>query len=80
MFWTICAAPTAPRSSRDERWPLVFVVFAGVVMLGGFIFTQLSAELTPPEDRGNLVIQVQAPEGAGFEYTTRVMRQVKRCC
>ncbi len=57
--------------------PLVFAVFAGVVVLGGFIFTQLSSELTPPEDRGNLVVQVQAPEGAGFEYTNRVMRQVE---
>ncbi|MEQ1818202.1 MAG: efflux RND transporter permease subunit [Terricaulis sp.] len=57
--------------------PLVFAVFAGVVVLGGFIFTQLSSELTPPEDRGNLVIQVQAPEGSGFEYTNRVMRQVE---
>ncbi len=57
--------------------PLVFAVFGGVVVLGGFIFTQLSSELTPPEDRGNLVVQVQAPEGAGFEYTNRVMRQVE---
>lgn len=57
--------------------PLVFAVFGGVIVLGGFIFTQLSSELTPPEDRGNLVVQVQAPEGAGFEYTNRVMRQVE---
>ncbi|MEQ1490359.1 MAG: efflux RND transporter permease subunit [Terricaulis sp.] len=57
--------------------PLVFAVFAGVIVLGGFIFTQLSSELTPPEDRGNLVVQVQAPEGSGFEYTNRVMRQVE---
>ncbi len=57
--------------------PLVFAVFGGVILLGGFIFTQLSSELTPPEDRGNLVVQVQAPEGSGFEYTSRVMRQVE---
>ncbi|MBX3428805.1 MAG: efflux RND transporter permease subunit [Hyphomonadaceae bacterium] len=57
--------------------PLVIAIFAGVIVLGGFIFTQLSSELTPAEDRGNLVIQVQAPEGSGFEYTNRVMRQVE---
>ncbi|MEZ5971108.1 MAG: efflux RND transporter permease subunit [Hyphomonadaceae bacterium] len=57
--------------------PLVIAIFAGVIVLGGFIFTQLSSELTPAEDRGNLVIQVQAPEGSGFEYTSRVMRQVE---
>lgn len=56
---------------------VVFAVFAGVVVLGGYIFTQLSSELTPPEDRGNLTVFAQAPEGAGFEYTSRVMRQVE---
>src|SRR5262249_24756503 len=40
-------------------------------------FTQLSSELTPPEDRGNLIVQAQAPEGAGFEYMSRVMDQVE---
>src|SRR5690606_8598690 len=55
--------------------PLVFAVFGGVVLLGGFLFTQLSSELTPPEDRGNLIVFAQAPEGSGFEYTNRVMTQ-----
>ncbi|MBL8547930.1 MAG: efflux RND transporter permease subunit [Hyphomonadaceae bacterium] len=57
--------------------PLVFAVFAGVLVLGGYLFTQLSSELTPPEDRGNLTIFAQAPEGAGFEYMSRVMGQVE---
>ncbi len=57
--------------------PLVFAVFAGVVVLGGYLFGQLSSELTPPEDRGNLTISAQAPEGAGFEYMSRVMGQVE---
>ncbi|HEX8902988.1 efflux RND transporter permease subunit [Vitreimonas sp.] len=56
---------------------LVFAVFGAVVLLGGFIFTQLSSELTPAEDRGNLIVFAQAPEGAGFEYTSRVMSRVE---
>ena len=56
---------------------LVFALFAGVVVTGGFLFTQLSSELTPPEDRGNMIIFAQAPEGAGFEYMSRVMGQVE---
>ncbi len=56
---------------------LVFAVFIGVVALGGIIFTQLPSELTPPEDRGNLTIFAQGPEGAGFEYMSRVMDQVE---
>lgn len=56
---------------------LVFAGFAGVVVVGGFLFTQLSSELTPPEDRGNLMVFAQAPEGSGFEYMSRVMDQVQ---
>jgi len=56
---------------------IVFAVFAGVIALGGFIFTQLSSELTPPEDRGVLVVSVNGPEGAGFEYTSRVIGQAE---
>ncbi len=56
---------------------LVLLMFAGVVIVGGYLFTQLSSELTPPEDRGNLAVFAQAPEGAGFEYMSRVMSQVE---
>lgn len=56
---------------------LVLLIFAGVVIVGGYLFTQLSSELTPPEDRGNLAVFAQAPEGAGFEYMSRVMSQVE---
>lgn len=56
---------------------LIFALFGAVVLIGGFILTQLSSELTPAEDRGNLIIFAQAPEGAGFEYTSRVMQQVE---
>ncbi|MEQ1618624.1 MAG: efflux RND transporter permease subunit [Terricaulis sp.] len=57
--------------------PLVLSAFVGVSLLGLFVFSQLSSELTPPEDRGNLGVSVSAPEGAGFEYTSRIMRQVE---
>ncbi|MDX2275502.1 MAG: efflux RND transporter permease subunit [Hyphomonadaceae bacterium] len=57
--------------------PIVFVIFAVVVLGGGFLFTQLPSELTPPEDRGVLIANIQAPEGAGFDYTSRVMSQVE---
>lgn len=56
---------------------IVFAVFAGVLVTGGYLFTQISSELTPPEDRGNLIVFAQAPEGSGFEYMSRVMTQVE---
>ena len=56
----------------------VFIAFGAVIALGGFMFTQLSSELTPPEDRGVLLVAANGPEGAGFDYMTRVMGQVER--
>jgi multidrug efflux pump len=67
----------ASLSAALNAKPIVFAMFAGVVLIGGFIFTRLSSELTPAEDRGNLVVTMQAPEGSGFEYTSRVMAQVE---
>lgn len=57
--------------------PLVFLLF-GVVLFGAWFLTrQLPSELTRPEDRGNLTVSVQTPEGSGFEYTRRVMADVE---
>jgi multidrug efflux pump len=56
---------------------LVFALFGGVLFTGWFLFSQLSSELTPAEDRGMLMTFISAPEGSGFEYTSRVMEQVE---
>jgi multidrug efflux pump len=57
--------------------PLVLGLFGLVVAGGVFLLMQLPSELTPPEDRGNIVVQVQGPEGAGFEYTERMMADIE---
>ncbi|MDX2234888.1 MAG: efflux RND transporter permease subunit [Hyphomonadaceae bacterium] len=69
------------RASLDvalQAKPVVFALF-GVVLVGGwFLMQQLPSELTRPEDRGNLLINVQTPEGSGYEYTKRIMDDVER--
>src|SRR5690606_9889519 len=60
-----------------EHKRVVFAVFAGVILSGAFIFSQLSSELTPAEDRGMMMACVNAPEGAGFDYTSRAIEQVE---
>jgi multidrug efflux pump len=55
---------------------IVLAAFACVGLGGLFMFSQLPSELTPAEDRGNILISIAAPEGAGYEYTLRVMQQV----
>ena len=48
---------------------LIVLVAAGA----GGIFLTLPNELVPPEDRGRVGIRVQGPEGAGFDYTRKIM-------
>ena len=50
---------------------------AGVVVLIGagaaVMFLNLPETLVPDEDRGRVVVRVQGPEGAGFDYTREIM-------
>ncbi len=48
---------------------LIFLVAAGA----GVMFLALPSELVPSEDRGRIVGRIQGPEGAGFDYTRRIM-------
>jgi len=48
---------------------LIVLVAAGA----GGIFLTLPNELVPPEDRGRVGIRVQGPEGAGYDYTRKIM-------
>ncbi|WP_313105785.1 efflux RND transporter permease subunit, partial [Brevundimonas sp.] len=48
---------------------LIVLVAAGA----GGIFLVLPNELVPNEDRGRVQIRVQGPEGAGFDYTRKIM-------
>lgn len=57
--------------------PLVIVVGLTVAGLAGWLFTQIPSELSPTEDRGNIVAIASAPEGASIEYTDRYVRQME---
>jgi multidrug efflux pump len=49
----------------------VVILLVGLGTAG--MFLKLPSELVPPEDRGRVGIRVAGPEGAGFEYTRRIM-------
>lgn len=53
---------------------LVGVVFAGIV----FLWTQVPSELAPEEDRGQFSININGPEGAGFDYSKRQTQKVEQ--
>ncbi len=50
-----------------------------VVVAGGaaFMFLTLPNELVPAEDRGRVQIRVQGPEGAGFDYTRKIVMGIE---
>jgi len=47
---------------------ILFVAGGAAVM-----FMTLPNELVPDEDRGRVTVRVQGPEGAGFDYTRKIM-------
>ncbi len=54
--------------------PLVILAVSGAA----FMYTQLPAELTPPEDRGSFFGAYSAPEGASFEYLQEQANEVEQ--
>ncbi len=63
--------------SLGRPWiaPLAGVAFAA---LGVGAFLVVPAELAPDEDRGYVIIRVDGPEGAGFDYTLRQVERIEQ--
>ena len=53
-------------------------VLAGSALLSLLLFWIVPKELAPAEDRGAFFIMIEAPEGAGFDYTVTQIRKVER--
>jgi len=63
---------------RSSGKPWLFgALMLGALGLSFVIFQQVPSELAPPEDRGNFLVMVQGPEGAGYDYTVQKMQQVE---
>jgi multidrug efflux pump len=56
------------------RWMLVF---AGLALLCGFLFTRMPGSFLPEEDQGYALAIVQLPSGATLKRTERVFEQVR---
>jgi multidrug efflux pump len=69
------AYASALNGFMNHRWwsiVIVGVASAFIFIIGSIVPTELS----PMEDRGMLRLSVTAPEGASFDYTDRVVRDV----
>ncbi len=59
--------------------PVLTLVGAVVLAAGAsLVYGQLGEELTPPEDRGTVVVRLQGPDGAGLDFTDRQVEAVEQ--
>ncbi|WP_135506428.1 efflux RND transporter permease subunit [Roseovarius aestuariivivens] len=60
------------------RAPLVTLVGAALLAGGaGLVYDDLGAELVPKEDRGEISVWIQGPDGTGLDYTDRQVVKVE---
>ncbi len=56
---------------------LVSVLVAVLALAAAGLYVKLPKELVPQEDRGFVQVQMQGPEGAGYDYMTKISGQVE---
>jgi HAE1 family hydrophobic/amphiphilic exporter-1 len=54
-------------------WPLILLVFVGLVALTGWWYLQTPTGFLPTEDQGYVIIAVQLPDGASLDRTREVI-------
>ncbi len=60
------------------RAPLVTLVAASLLAgTAALVYGQLGEELLPEEDRGEISVWIQGPDGTGLDYTDRQVEQVE---
>ena len=61
--------------ARTLNAPAIALAVGTVLTVGAYgIFTQITRELTPREDRSVVLMRVSAPQGASLDYTREQMR------
>ncbi|MDQ4136382.1 MAG: efflux RND transporter permease subunit [Pseudomonadota bacterium] len=65
--------------SRALKIPVVILALGAVVSFAAYnFFLALPKEFAPTEDRGAIIVRIQAPEGASLDYTRDRVREVER--
>ena len=62
--------------SVDRPWLFGVLMLAAVALSFG-LFKWVPSELAPAEDRGAFFVSIVGPEGAGFDYTVKQIKQVE---
>jgi len=79
--------PLFEKMNNGYRWLLsqalkipVIILFIGfLVSLSAYgLFQSLPKEFAPTEDRGAIIVRIQAPEGASLDYTRDRVKEIER--
>jgi multidrug efflux pump len=60
--------------------PLVLCIYAGLLALTWWTFTQAKTGFIPQQDQGRLIVSIQLPDSASLERTQAVVAQVDKIC
>ncbi len=63
--------------SAVKHTPRWMIVFAGLALLCGFLFTRMPGSFLPEEDQGYALAIVQLPPGASMQRTERVFTDIR---
>jgi len=64
--------------TRALKVPLVILAVGGLVsVLAYTLFASIPKEFAPTEDRGAIIVQIQAPEGASLDFTRQRVKEVE---
>ncbi len=55
-----------------------FALVGGLAIVAFGLFQALPRELVPTEDRRQVMLSIQAPEGAGYDYTLKASKQAEK--
>ena len=65
--------------TRTLRAPLIILAIGAAVSVSAYgLFQSLPKEFAPTEDRGAIIVRVQAPEGASLDYTRDRVKEIER--
>ncbi|CAN5487398.1 efflux RND transporter permease subunit [soil metagenome] len=61
----------------QARWIVIGVMLASAAAIA-LVFPTMKSELSPLEDRGTIIANIEAPDGATLEYTDRYTRAIEK--
>ncbi len=59
---------------------VVLIVYAGLVLLTGKVFSKIPSGFLPQQDQGYLIVNISLPEGTALEKTDKVTKRVVDIC